>query len=274
MSALGYLEASAFSVRQRAVDYRNWDFFARLELPCPPSHVQRWIADYLDSEIARIDQLVQLKRQMLERADERRVAAIDQAILAEGGTERPLAALADYINGWPFKPDDFTVEGLPVIRIKQLVDRDAECDYYDGVLPERVRLRDGDTIFSWSGSLEVRRWDRGDAYLNQHLFRVVPVSGVRADWLSYALDCATRLLDRLIHGSAMTHITKPMMKDVRLPVPSVERQVVVAAELRRASEWSSRLSIRLRRQLDLLGEHRKTLMISAVTGELFATRAA
>ena len=150
------------------------------------------MADVLDDETARIDALVERKRRMIELLEERRVALTDQAVLGEAAPERPVSALGMYVNGWPFKPDDFSEVGLPVIRIQQLTNPDAPYDLFDGPLPDRVTLRTGDLVFSWSASLQVRIWDRGPAYLNQHLFRVLPAKSVEKSWLRFALDVASR----------------------------------------------------------------------------------
>ena len=87
---------------------------------------------------------------------------------------RSVASLATYVNGYPFKPEDHSDEGLPIVRIRQLNDPSAECDYFGGYVPARNHIRNGDLIFSWSGSLSVGVWDRGHALLNQHLFKVLP----------------------------------------------------------------------------------------------------
>lgn len=142
--------------------------------------------------------------------------------------KRPLAALATYDNGFPFKPTDLSSTGTPVIRIRQLVDREADVDRHPGSLPDRYVIENDDLIFSWSGSLAVRFWDRGTAYLNQHLFRVSPVSGVDKRWLGHVLVASLDRLDGLMHGSAMTHITKPMLKMVEWDVPAIEEQRRIA----------------------------------------------
>jgi type I restriction enzyme, S subunit len=141
--------------------------------------------------------------------------------------KRPLASLASYENGYPFKPDDLGSAGTPVIRIRQLVDPSAEVDRHMGELPDRYVIDNGDLIFSWSGSLAVRFWDRGRSYLNQHLFRVDPSPGVDRRWLGWVLLASLQRLDGLMHGSAMTHITKPMLKlvDWDLPSLTVQRRI-------------------------------------------------
>ena len=49
-----------------------------------------------------------------------------------------LGALADYINGYPFKPRDWSTIGTPIIRIAQMSDSNVTFDYYTGLLPPRL----------------------------------------------------------------------------------------------------------------------------------------
>jgi len=92
--------------------------------------------------------------------------------------------------------------------------------------------------------------------------------------LRFALDVAVRQFEGLMHGSAMTHITQPMMKLVRVPVPSKERQVHIAAEL--TDEWRliDEATEMMRKQIDLLREHRQALITAAVSGQLDFSKAA
>jgi type I restriction enzyme S subunit len=47
-------------------------------------------------------------------------------------------------------------------------------------MPEKYRINRGDILFSWSGnpdtSIDTYVWTNGPAWLNQHIFRVVPPS--------------------------------------------------------------------------------------------------
>ncbi len=119
MGTSDFLAVQAGNVRQRSVDFRPWDAFARIPFPRPPVSRQAVLADVLDVETRRIDALVEKKRKMIGLLDERRVALTDGAILSEAAATRTIAALATYVNGWPFAPGDFTATGLPVIRIAQ-----------------------------------------------------------------------------------------------------------------------------------------------------------
>lgn len=241
---------------------------AELPVAVPPIDQQRVIANFLDRETTRIDALVVKKQQLNQLLKERLSSAMDNALLSAKGPERPIMALADYVNGWPFKPIDLGTEGLPVIRIQQLVNPEVEPDRFEGELPGHVKLNNGDLVFSWSGSLHVRCWSRGPAWLNQHLFRVVPASGIKKSWLFYALTTATRLFEPFMHGSAMTHITKPMMKAVRIPVPPSRAQQNMAEKLDELWHHTDSLVGRLSDQIKLLSEHRQALITAAVTGQL------
>jgi type I restriction enzyme, S subunit len=141
-------------------------------------------------------------------------------LISEGPS---IVRLASFLNGYPFKPDDLGNDGLPVIRIRQLLDPSADVDR--APVPDgAISIADGDLVFSWSGSLEVRLWNRGPALLNQHLFRVDPGPGVERRWLRYVLEVAADRLAPLMHGSAMTHITRDMLRSVRVALPSVAIQ--------------------------------------------------
>lgn len=182
-----------------------------------------------------------------------------------GWSERPIAALANYENGYPFKPHQLGDTGTPIVRIRQLNDPSAGFDHYEGDLEPKYQLSDGDLIFSWSGSLSVGFWTRGNAFLNQHLFRVDPASGVDKRWLAYALTWSVAHFEGFMHGSAMTHITKPMMKAVRAPVPPVDEQRAIADYLDRETARIDTLIEEQQRLIEMLRERRGAAVEDAVS---------
>lgn len=148
--------------------------------------------------------------------------------------------LAQFVNGNPYKPEDFGDVGEPVIRIRQLLDPSADVELAPP--PARpVWLADGDLVFSWSATLAVRFWYRGKALLNQHLFRVDVGRGINRRWFVYVLEEAVHRLEPLMHGSAMTHITLDMLRSVTVAVPSPETQVAMADYLDRETVLIDRL---------------------------------
>ena len=54
-------------------------------------------------------------------------------------------------------------------------------NYYNGKIDERYLVKKGDILFPWSASIGVHIWEGGDAYLNQHIFKVVPKEEVEKE---------------------------------------------------------------------------------------------
>lgn len=141
----------------------------------------------------------------------------------------PLCWVADFINGYPTKPEEISNEGIPIIRIEQLNDPEKRTEFVrpDSV-PDEKLLRDDDLILSWSGSLGVWWWTDGNAVLNQHLYRVIPVEGVNKRFLYYALQWVIPFLEEQMHGSTMTHITQNALRTTRIPIPPLSIQQSIA----------------------------------------------
>ena len=144
--------------------------------------------------------------------------------MRDGWIETTLDGIADYINGYPFKPTDLGDVGLPVIRIKQLLDPNEPVDRAETDTPDRCLLRDGDIVFSWSGTLAVRIWNRGPAKLNQHLFRVVEKKNVYKGIIPLILDHAIDELEEKSHGTTMKHITKQTLLPHKVLLPPLPEQ--------------------------------------------------
>ncbi|MBO9484309.1 restriction endonuclease subunit S [Salinisphaera sp. G21_0] len=137
-------------------------------------------------------------------------------------SKKRLIELADYINGYAFKPAQLGKDGLPVIRIEQLKNPKAIDDHYDGVLPEHNIIDNGDLIFSWSASLFLDIWCHGKSALNQHLFKVVPKPGIDKHFLKYLIEYNLPKLTNAAHGSTMQHITRKELHAFFVEVPEDE----------------------------------------------------
>jgi type I restriction enzyme S subunit len=86
----------------------------------------------------------------------------------EGWERFALSDLADFVNGFAFKPTHLGDTGLPIVKIPELKQGVTEkTPRNDGeMVPEKYHLMDGDLLFSWSGTLAVNVWASGPALLN------------------------------------------------------------------------------------------------------------
>ena len=112
---------------------------------------------------------------------------VDSALgqIPEGWEVRGLDSIATFLNGLALQKYPATEgSGLPVIKIAQLrAGHTQGADSASRALPPQYVVRDGDVLFSWSGSLELDIWAGGEGALNQHLFKVT--SAEYPKWVYY-----------------------------------------------------------------------------------------
>jgi type I restriction enzyme S subunit len=125
-----------------------------------------------------------------------------------GWSRQPLGSLADYINGFGFSPEQWAERGLPIVRIENMRDPDAAANFYDGDLPDRFKVLPGDLLLSWSATLMALVWDRPPAWVNQHIFRVIPRQSIDRSYLHHLLDAALAQLANQSHGTTMKHVKR------------------------------------------------------------------
>lgn len=80
MAASGLLEAFAWSVRQRSVDYRNWNTFASLPITHIDVEEQRRIVRELDEQTARIGEMIADAQRLKALLAERRSTLITEVV--------------------------------------------------------------------------------------------------------------------------------------------------------------------------------------------------
>ena len=140
-----------------------------------------------------------------------------------------LGDIATYINGYPFKPEDRGLTGLPIIRIQDLTGNSYDLGFYNGNYPERIEINDGDVLISWSASLGVYIWNKGKALLNQHIFKVAfDKCEVNKQFFVYAVQYKLQEMGAKAHGATMKHIVKKDFDNTAIPFPALEEQEKIA----------------------------------------------
>jgi len=142
-----------------------------------------------------------------------------------------LGDVADYYNGRAFKPLEWEQEGVPIIRIQNLNKPEAEYNYTTQKHEDRYLVKRGDLLFAWSASLGAYIWKGNDAWLNQHIFKVVLRNGVDKMYLFYLLNKIVAELYAKTHGSGMVHITKGKFESTLIPLPPLAEQHRIVAKI-------------------------------------------
>ena len=135
--------------------------------------------------------------------------------------------VATYVNGFAFKPTDWTSEGLPIIRIQNLNDREAPYNHYAGVIDSKYRVHKGDILVSWATHLEAYVWQGGDAWLNQHIFRAIfDKMLINKIYYVYSTEEALHQAFKNAHGfkPTMEHIKRSDFENAIIALPPIEVQ--------------------------------------------------
>ncbi|WVM90346.1 restriction endonuclease subunit S [Halopseudomonas pachastrellae] len=155
-------------------------------------------------------------------------------------TVKPISDCMRLINGRAFKPSEWASSGVPIIRIQNLNNPFAEFNYYPfDDIEDRHRIKPGDLVFAWSGTLGssfgARSWAGPEGVLNQHIFKVIPDAKVISP--EYALIVFKRIeedIAKKAHGfkTSFVHIKKADLDSTLLPLPCHHEQKAIALALK------------------------------------------
>lgn len=162
-----------------------------------------------------------------------------------------LGDVATYINGYAFKPSDWSDSGVPIIRIQDLTGNSYQANRYSGEYAKKYEVLPGDVLISWSASFGVYIWTAEKAVLNQHIFKVV-FDKCEVD-KSFFVHQVQNILERAessSHGATMKHLTKPVFDALPFYLPPLDEQRRIAAVLDKVSD----LIAKRHAQLDKLDE--------------------
>jgi len=211
----------------------------QIEFPFPPLPTQRRIAEILSA----LDDKIELNRQTNATLE-----AIAQTIFKEwfvnfnfpgatgemveselgmipyGWRVLPLDEIADFLNGLALQnfPPENEEDYLPVIKIRELKNGVSDSsERATSKIPDKYIIHDGDLIFSWSGTLEVRYWVGGEGALNQHLFKVTSPKyplWFCYQWLLYHLADFRKIAEE--KTTTMGHIKREHLSSALCLVPN------------------------------------------------------
>lgn len=273
------LQANCKKISQGAAqDNLSWEKLSTIQFPAPPIENQRKIADILST----YDNLIennQKQIKLLEEAAQRlykewfvdlRFPGHETTPIVDGVPEgwsvESMDDIAEYINGYAFKPSDWGTSGKPIIKIKEMglgVTSDTPRNSGENI-PEKYNITAGDILFSWSATLSAMIWDEEDGLLNQHLFKVIPGEGISREFVLQSILKTLDEFSNLTTGSTMKHIQRGKLKEVKVNVPSDELMMLY----KNISEPIREQILNVKRQMILLREARDRLLPKLMSGKL------
>jgi type I restriction enzyme S subunit len=173
--------------------------------------------------------------------------------------------VGDYLNGYPFKPTDWGDEGRLIIRIQNLTEGRGSENFYSGEIDPKYIVRTGDYLFSWSTTLGLYEWKRDEGLLNQHIFKVELNNILFKKYYFWVIQGVIKELSNESHGSTMTHLTKDVFGNIRLPLPPLSEQQQIVSYLDTKTSLIDTLIENTQKKIELLKEKRTSLISEVVT---------
>lgn len=276
----GFLTTQAPSVRERSVDFRNWNTFARVPLVVPPPDEQRAIADYLDHETAQIDTLIAKQEQLIATLRERRDGLIERALVC--GLDPVVDQRAAAI---PWLAGARVPSHWDATRVKHLVlamraGEGITADNIEEIGPYRVfggnGLRGYATAYTHSGTFVLIGRQgalcgnvhlvHGEFWASEHAIVVTPREGVDVRWLAQMLRLMN--LGQYSMTTAQPGIGVGQLAPLLVPLPPLDEQREIATYIDKQTAKIEALIAKAERFIELSKERRTALITAAVTGQI------
>lgn len=258
----------------------------RILIPIPDLDTQKAIADYLDRETARIDQLIEKRSQFAKLVLERRTAMISEAIVGAAVEDTPW--LANLPDGWKAERAKFHFsesqlrsetgeeELLTVSHITGVTKRSekdvnmfmAESNEgYKHVAPGDLIIN---TMWAWMGAMGV---SSEHGLISPSYGVYTPISdALRSDFIDLMVRSTPYIAEATrrskgIHSSRL-RLYPDAFLDMRLPIPPIETQDALLQEVSLRGQREDELLQKNERAASLLREFRAALITAAVTGQI------
>lgn len=184
--------------------------------------------------------------------------------IPEGWEIKSLDNVADFLNGVASQkfPARDKNDSIPVIKIREMNSGvDKNSDRATKNIDTKYIVKNGDVLFSWSGSLELMLWSDGDGLLNQHIFKVT--SGQYPSWLIYQwIKIHLQNFRAVASGKATTmgHIQREHLTQSLVLAPN--KDILKKADSLLSKLFNKELTLRLENKL--LKESRDKLLAKLI----------
>ncbi|MDK9690205.1 N-6 DNA methylase [Azospira sp.] len=198
----------------------GFEHLKNLMIPLPPLAIQQEIV----AEIEGYQKIIDGARQVVENYRPRINVQPDWPCYE-------LGTIANLINGRAYKQEELLKSGpTPVLRVGNFFSN-RSWYYSDLELTPEKYCEAGDLLYAWSASFGPRIWDGPRAIFHYHIWKIMVSDRVEKKWLFHLLEMDSKNIKAEGSGIAMLHATKGGMEKRLFPVPDLETQRAIVAEI-------------------------------------------
>jgi type I restriction enzyme S subunit len=263
--------------------------------------MQRAIADYLDTETARIDTLISKIYRLIELLYEHRVANVGTAVTAGQGNREDLVETGNHHV--PRLPKDWRLMRLRHV-VEEIIDTPHKTapvvDDKEYLVVRTANVKTGRLVFDdarYTDRASWVEWNRrgeprpGDVMFTREapageacvvpagvplcigqrmvLLRVNPAVAC-GEWIVHSIYSgpAQRFIEELSNATTVAHLNMSDIHDIPVAAPDKDEQQQILAQVRTEVRRHEEAVTKLNKQITLLAERRQALITAVVTGEM------
>lgn len=277
-----------------------FDKFGDVVVPYPNIEVQKKIVSFLAEKTAQIDQAIALKQQQIEKLNEYKQIVIQNAVtkglnpnvpmknsgvdwigdIPEHWEVKKLKYLIDSKAGYAFPSQQFSQEGISVIRISELningsvdISNSPKLPFSFAKFLEEFCVVSGDILMAMTGGtigkVSIYRENK-KSLLNQRVCKFIVKASLDKKLFWHFCNSLywKNYIDFKANGGAQPNISDNEIKKMYFPLPSISEQKTIANFLDEKTQNINQTIERYQTQIDRLKEYKNILINQAVTGKI------
>ncbi|MBK6858734.1 MAG: restriction endonuclease subunit S [Saprospiraceae bacterium] len=243
-----------------------------LKINLPPLPTQRKIASILSA----YDDLIENNLKRIKLLEEKAFANYKLIVKSEKLIEGKVGDLADVKSGYAFKSRDWSEEGFPVIKIKNIGNNDIEltdCSFIPESIAEvanKFKLNAGDLLIAMTGAtvgkIGMMPKTETSFYLNQRvgIFKPKVENAELFLFCFFNEPTAKNAVESLASGAAQPNISGGQLESIKLYYPKIE----TVTEFGNSIKSHFELIWNLKEQNNKLREARDILLPKLMSGQI------
>lgn len=282
----------------------RWQEMKNIAIPTPPLAEQGAIAAYLDKKCGEIDELIEVEQQMISDLESYRQSVITEAVTHGLIPDKPQKQSSirgiekipinwNEVNllkviflrarlGWRgLKAEEYVDEGYPFLSAFNIVNNQLIWNNLNFINKQRydespeIMLSLHDILIVKDGAgigkcARVEDMPLGESTVNSSLGVITVSETLYYSYLFYFF-LSTPFQDNVLflkNGMGVPHLTQENLKSVRIPLPPVEEQKMIADYLDvKCAEIDELIKVK-QEKIETLKQYRQSLIFEAVTGKI------